>query len=155
MRIWIELPFLVAGVAWAWWARRRWQVRQLSWLIRHSRDTVGRARAVTVASGLVLAIAAVGILAVAIWAEEVHRLFWARIPLAVLVIGGYVPLATQLAPVRLRIGKLRRSPQQRMVELGARPAVADAIAAAGQPFAFVGSLIFLAALTVLAWHHVR
>lgn len=107
------------------------------------------------ASQLAAAVLAVVVLAVALWAEQADRLFWVRIPLALLVISVYVPFSTQLAPVRLRLGKLRRSPQQRMVELGARPAIAEAVARAGRPFAFVGSLIFLAAIMVVAWHHVR
>lgn len=155
MRVWIEVPLLLAGVAWAWWVRRRMQRRQLEWLIRRSGQRIARARVVTVTSQVVCAAAAVVTLAVALWAEQEHRLFWVRIPLALLVITLYVPFATQLAPARVRIGRIRRSPQDRMVELGARPYVAGAIAAAGRPFAFVGSLIFLAAVTVLAWHHVR
>lgn len=155
VRIWIEVPLLLLGVAWAWWVRRRMQRAQLVWLIQRSRQATGRARAVTMSSQALAAVAAVIVLAVAVWAEQVHRAFWVRIPFAVLVITVYVPFATQLAPVRVRIGKLRRSPQDRLVELGARPPVAEAIAGAGRPFAFVGSLIFLAAVTVLAWHHVR
>lgn len=155
MRIWIELPLLVAGVAWAWWVRRRMQQRQLRWLIRGAAQNTGRAGVLTMCSQLVAAVLALAVLAVALWAEQEHRAFWVRIPLALLVISVYVPFATQLAPVRIRLGKLRRSPEQRMVELGARPPVAEAIARAGRPFAFVGSLIFLASVTVLAWHHVR
>lgn len=155
VRIWIELPLLAAGVAWAWWVRRRLQRKQLVWLIRRSGESVARARAVTMTSQCATAVAAVLLLLVAGWAEQAHRLFWVRIPLAVLVITLYVPFATQLAPVRVRIGRLRRPPQDRLVELGARPPVAEAIAGAGRPFAFVGSLVFLAAVTVLAWHHVR
>ncbi len=155
MRIWIELPLLVVGVAWAWWVRRRLQQRQLLWLIRRAGDSAARARTITAGSQSVAAVLAILMLVVAIWAEQAHRAFWLRIPLALLVISVYVPISTQLAPVRVRLGKLRRSPQQRMVELGARPPIAEAIAAAGRPFAFVGSLIFLAAITVLAWHHVR
>jgi len=155
VRIWIEVPLLLLGVAWAWWVRRRMQRAQLTWLIQRSRQAVGRARAVTMSSQLAAAAVALVVLAVAVWAEQAHRLFWVRIPFAVLVITLYVPFATQLAPVRVRIGRLRRSPQDRLVELGARPPVAEAIAGAGRPFAFVGSLIFLAAVTVLAWHHVR
>jgi hypothetical protein len=149
------LPLLVASVAWAWWVRRRMQRQQLSWLIRSSRNTTRRARVVTVTAQAVAAVAAIGCLAVAIWAEQAHRLFWVRIPLALLVISVYVPFATQLAPVRMRLGKLRRSPEDRLMELGARPPVAEAIARAGRPFAFVGSLVLLASVTVLAWHHVR
>ena len=155
MRIWITLPLLVAGVAWAWWVRRRMQRQQLSWLIRHGKNVVGRARAVTIAAQAAALLVAIGCLVIAVWAEQAHRLFWVRIPLALLVISVYVPFATQLAPVRVRIGKLRRSPQDRLVELGARPPVAEAIARAGRPFAFIGSLVLLAAVTVLAWHHMR
>ncbi|MFC6705224.1 hypothetical protein [Flexivirga alba] len=155
MRIWIELPLLVIGVAWAWWVRRRLQQRQLQWLIRRAGESTARARNITAGSQLVAAVLAILMLAVAIWAEQAHRAFWVRIPLALLVISVYVPISTQLAPVRVRIGKLRRPPQQRMVELGARAPIAEAIAAAGRPFAFVGSLIFLAAIAVVAWHHVR
>ena len=155
MRIWIEAPLLLIGVAWAWWLRRRMQRGQLRWLLRRAGDSTARARAVTMSSQAGAALAAVVVLAVAVWAEQAHRLFWVRIPLAILVITLYVPFATQLAPVRLRVGRLRRPPQARMVQLGARPPIADAIADAGRPFAFVGSLIFLAAVTVLAWHHVR
>lgn len=155
VRIWIVVPLLVAGVAWAWWVRRRMQHAQLRWLIRGSGDGTAKARTLTAGSQVVAAVLAILVLAVAVWAEQVHRAFWVRIPLALLVISVYVPFATQLAPVRVRFGKLRRSPQQRMVELGARPPIAEAIARAGRPFAFVGSLIFLAAVTVIAWHHVR
>ncbi|GGB28714.1 hypothetical protein GCM10011492_18740 [Flexivirga endophytica] len=155
VRIWIEVPLLVAGVAWAWWVRRRMQQSQLQWLIRGAGDSTAKARTLTVSSQLAAVVLAVILLAVALWAEQAHRLFWVRIPLALLVISVYVPFATQLAPVRVRLGKLRRSPQQRMVELGARPPIAEAIARSGRPFAFVGSLIFLAAITVIAWHHVR
>lgn len=155
VRIWIELPLLIAGVTWAWWVRRRMQRAQLAWLIRRSGQSTSRARAVTMISQCLAAVAAVIALALAVWAEEDYRFFWVRIPLALLVISLYVPFSTQLAPVRFRLGKLRRSPQDRLVELGARPPIAEAIAGAGRPFAFVGSLIFLAAVTVLAWHHVR
>lgn len=155
VRIWIELPLLICGVAWAWWVRRRMQRAQLAWLIRRSDQRIARARLVTTVSQCVAAVVAVIVLVLAVWAEQADRLFWVRIPLALLVISLYVPFATQLAPVRVRIGKLRRSPQDRLVELGARPPVAEAIAGAGRPFAFVGSLIFLAAVTVVAWHHVR
>ncbi|WP_446665042.1 hypothetical protein [Flexivirga sp. B27] len=155
MRIWIMVPLLVAGIAWAWWVRRRMQQSQLHWLIDRARDSTAKARAFTVSTQTVAALVAVVVLVVALWAEQTHRAFWVRVPLALLVISVYVPFATQLAPVRFRLGKLRRSPQQRMVEMGARPPIAEAIARAGKPFAFVGSLIFLAAVTVLAWHHVR
>lgn len=149
------VPLLVAGVAWAWWLRRRMQQRQLQWLIRMSGDSTAKARALTAISQLVGAVLAILVLAVALWAEQAHRAFWVRIPLALLVISVYVPFSTQLAPVRVHLGKLRRTPQRRMVELGARPPLAEAIARAGRPFAFIGSLIFLAAISVLAWHHVR
>lgn len=149
------LPLLVAGVAWAWWVRRRMQQGQLRWLIRGAHDSTARARTITMGSQLVGAVLAIVVLIISVWAEQAHRLFWVRIPLALLVISVYVPFSTQLAPVRVRLGKLRRSPQQRLVELGARPPIADAIARAGRPFAFVGSLIFLAAIAVVAWHHVR
>jgi hypothetical protein len=155
VRIWIMLPLLAGGVAWAWWVRRRMQQDQLRWLVRTARESVVRAQTITVASQLTAAVLAIVVLVVAVWAEEAHRFFWVRIPLALLVISVYVPFSTQLAPVRLRLGRLRRSPQQRMVELGARPVIAEAIARAGRPFAFVGSLIFLGAITVVAWHHVR
>lgn len=155
VRIWIELPLLVAGVAWAWWVRRRMQQGQLRWLIRAAAQSTSRARTLTVSSQLIAAVLAIVLLVVALWAEQVYRAFWIRIPLALLVISVYVPFATQLAPVRFRLGTLRRSPEERMVELGARPPVAEAIGRAGRPFAFVGSLIFLASIAVLAWHHVR
>lgn len=155
MRIWIELPLLAMGVAWAWWVRRRLQRDQLVWLIRRSAGSVARARAVTRVSQCGAATAAVLVLAVAIWAEQAHRLFWVRIPLALLVITLYVPFATQLAPVRVRLGRLVRPPQQRLADLGASAPVARVIADAGRPFAFAGSLIFLASVTVLSWHHVR
>jgi hypothetical protein len=154
VRIWVELPLLVIGVAWAWWVRRRLQQRQLQWLIRRAGESAAKARIIIVSSQAAAAVLAILLLVIAIWAEQAHHAFWVRIPLALLVISIYVPISTQLAPVRVRLGKLRRSPEQRMVELGARPPIADAIAGAGRPFAFVGSLIFLASITVLAWHHV-
>lgn len=101
------------------------------------------------------AFVAVVVLAFSVWVEEAHRVFWLRMPLAVLVIAIYVPYAAVLAPVRVNVKNLRRTPQRRMVESGARPDVADAIARAGRPFALIGSLIFLAAVTVLVWHHLR
>ncbi|HWC24451.1 MAG TPA: hypothetical protein VG502_19325 [Flexivirga sp.] len=155
MRIWIMVPLLVIGVAWAWWVRHRLQQGQLRWLIRGAGESTARARTITVSSQVLAAVLAVVVLAVAVWAEQAHGFFWVRIPLALLVISVYVPFSTQLAPVRVRLGRLRRSPQQRLVELGARPPVAEAIAGAGRPFAFVGSLIFLAAVAVVAWHHIR
>lgn len=149
------VPLLVIGVAWAWWVRHRLQQGQLRWLIRGAGESTTRARTITVSSQVLAAVLAVVVLAVAVWAEQAHGFFWVRIPLALLVISVYVPFSTQLAPVRVRLGRLRRSPQQRLVELGARPPVAEAIARAGRPFAFVGSLIFLAAVAVVAWHHIR
>lgn len=147
-------PLLLVGVAWVWWERRHMQQGQLRWLIRGAGESTARARTITMASQLTAAMSAIVVLVVALWAEQAHGFFWVRIPLGLLVIAVYVPYSTQLAPVRVRLGGLRRSPQQRMVELGARPDVAEAIARAGRPFAFVGSLIFLAAITVVAWHHV-
>lgn len=149
------IALVAAGAAWAWWARRRMQKRQLAWLVRAAGPSARRGAIITAVSQSLAALVAVAVLAFSVWVEESHRVFWLRMPLAVLVIAIYVPYAAVLAPVRVNVKNLRRTPQRRMVESGARPDVADAIARAGQPFALIGSLIFLAAVTVLVWHHLR
>lgn len=152
---WLIVALVVLGVVGVWWERRRLQQRTLRRLVGLAAGDPRRARTTTFAVQGLAAVVAVLALAVALWAEQVHRAFWLRIPLALLVMAIYVPFAVQLAPVRVRLGRLRRTPQARLIDAGASEPVARAIARAGAPFALVGSLIFLAAVAVAAWHHVR
>lgn len=143
----------VAVLVWVWVARRRFQERHLTWLIGRSRGEASRARAVTVgaeSAALVLACAAltVGVLSEQLWAE-----FYVRIPAAILVLAVYVPYAAMLAPVRTA-ARLRRTPARRMVDLGAPKGVALQIARVGRPFAVAGTVVMLAAVYVLFWHHI-
>ena len=51
--------------------------------------------------------------------------------------------------------RLRRTVEQRMNDLGAPPDVAVAIARAGRPWSLVASVVMLATVLVVTWHHLR
>ncbi|WP_265445623.1 hypothetical protein [Flexivirga meconopsidis] len=155
MRATILIALVVAGACWVWWARRRTQERHLRRLVTTARGNARRGVAATVTSQSIAALAALAALAFGFWAEDAHRLFWVRIPLALAVIGLYVPFATALAQPSFNVKNLRRTPERRLVELGAPPEVARRIARVGKPFALLGSVIFLCSVTVLVWHHLR
>lgn len=142
---------LVLGLV--WWVRHRFQQRHLTWLVQRSRSDPRRAKTAVLAPEVGAFVLACVALAVAVLSEQVWGFFWVRIPLAILVLVLYVPYAAMLAPVRA-IPKLRRTPSQRMVDLGAPQEVADTIARIGRPFAVAGTLVMLAAVYVLFWHHV-
>ncbi len=153
----MKIPAVIAAFAivlgLVWWVRHRFQERHLLWLVQRSRGTPKRAQAVTLLPELAALVAACAALVVAVLSEQLWGLFWLRIPLAILVLLLYVPYAAMLAPVRA-IPKLRRTPSQRMVDQGASPQVAEAIARTGRPFAVTGTVLMLAAVYVLFWHHI-
>lgn len=153
----MKIPVVLASFALVlglvWWARLRFQRRHLAWLVNRANDDPRRARRVTLLPEVGALVAACATLAVAVVSEQVFGLFWVRIPLAILVLALYVPYAAMLAP-RRRVPKLRRTPMERMVDLGASEQVAAQIARAGKPFAITGTLVMLAAVYVLFWHHI-
>ncbi|NNG38858.1 hypothetical protein HJ588_06170 [Flexivirga sp. ID2601S] len=155
MRATVLIALVAAGVCWVWWARRRTQEGHLRRLVAAARGNPGRGVRATVLSQTVAAVLAIVVLGVGLWAEDAHRLFWVRIPLALAVIAFYVPFATALAQPSFNVKNLRRTPERRLVELGAPPEVARRIAAVGKPFAVLGSVIFLCSVMVLVWHHLR
>lgn len=153
----MKVPVVIASFALVlglvWWARHRFQRRHLAWLVSRAKDDPNRATTITLipeVAALVLACVALG---VAVLSEQLWGLFWVRIPLAVLVLVLYVPYAAMLAP-RRPVPKLRRTPVERMVDLGASPSVAGRIARAGRPFAVAGTVVMLAAVYVMFWHHI-
>ncbi|NYJ75955.1 hypothetical protein [Allobranchiibius huperziae] len=153
MKAALVIGCLAAVLLWVWLARRRFQERHLTWLVRRARGDITRARTVTVGAESAALILACGVLALGVLSEQLWAAFYVRIPAAVLVLALYVPYAAMLAPVRTA-ARLRRSPQQRMVDLGAPAQVADRIARVGRPYAVAGSVVMLAAVYVLFWHHI-
>lgn len=152
MRFWLVVVVLLAGGAVVWWVRRRTAMRYADWLLRRGAgDPVRAARAVLVSQSIAVA-AAVAALAVGVLSEQWNGWFWVRIPLCAAVIGLYVPLATALAPARFR---WQRSAASKLLERGASVGVAQAIAARARVFAAIGSVVFLAAVIALTWHHLR
>ncbi len=149
----ITVGVLALALAWVWWARRRYQQRHLSWLVRRSGTSTARARLVTVGTEVVALVLALAALAVAVVSEQEWAAYFLRLPLALLVLVGYVPYAAMLAPVRTA-RRVRRTPEERLIESGAPGDVARAVAAVGAPFAAVGTLVMLAAVYVLVWHHI-
>ncbi len=140
---------LVLGLV--WWARLRFQRRHLAWLVTRANGDPRKATRITLVPQICALLLACVTLAVAVVSEQVFGLFWVRIPLAILVLALYVPYAAMLAP-RRRVPKLRRTPVERMVDLGASEQVAAQIARAGKPFAIAGTLVMLTAVYVLFWH---
>lgn len=134
-----------------WWARLRFQRRHLAWLVARAKADPRRALRITLVPEIAALLAACAVLGAAVVGEQFFGLFWVRIPLAVLVLVLYVPYAAMLAP-RRRVPKLRRTPIERMVDLGASEQVAAQIARAGKPFAIAGTLVMLAAVYILFWH---
>lgn len=153
MRAWLVGVLLVLAVAYVLWARARLRQRLLESLVRAAAGDGARGRRAVVIRQVPALIGAVACVAAAAFAEQQWRAFWVRIPLCLLVIGAYAPFASALSPVWF--GRVRKGPRDRMTQVGAPPDVAASIAAAGRPFAMVGSLVTLAAVLVLAWHHTR
>jgi len=149
--MWLIPALVVIGVLWAWWAKRRMQERHLRMLIGRARGSASRARVVTIGTELTAAVVATAAVAGAFAAEAAHGWWWLRIPLALLVIVLYVPYTMTLAEVQVKL-KVRKPPEQRMLELGASSAVAQSIARAGRPFAYYGSLLLVAAVLAVLWH---
>lgn len=134
-----------------WWARRRFQRRHLSWLVARAKGDPRRAQRITLVPEIAALLAACVALGSAVVSQQLFGLFWIRVPLAVFVLVFYVPYASMLAP-RRKVPKLRRTPVERMVDLGATEHVAFEIARVGKPFAVAGTLAMLAAVYVLFWH---
>lgn len=152
MRFWLVPSLLLAAGAAVWWVRRRTAVGYLDWLVRRSQGDHRRgSRAVLLSQSAGLAVAIL-LLVVAVLSEQWQSWFWVRIPLCGVVIAGYVPLATALAPARFR---WQRSAAARLLERGATVPVAAAVAARGRIFAAVGSAVFLLAVLLLSWHHLH
>ena len=153
MKAVLVIGSVVAALLWVWVARRRFQERHLAWLIRRSRGDASRAASVTVVAESAALLLACAVLVLGVLSEQWWSQFYVRIPAAVLVLALYVPYTAMLAPVRTA-ARLRRSPTRRMVDLGAPEQVAVRIARVGQPFAVAGSVLMLAAVYVLFWHHI-
>ncbi|NHN55484.1 hypothetical protein G9U51_06775 [Calidifontibacter sp. DB0510] len=156
MRAWVLLAGFVLAAGWAVWAQRRMQRRVLAFLVRRTfGQPPGKGARLTHLVQGGAAVAAVAVLALAGWAEQVERWFWLRIPLALLVLLVYVPFAATLA--RIHLARVRRgsTPQARLQQMGATPGMAEAIARAGRPWAVVGSVVMIVAVLILAWHHLR
>lgn len=151
MRMWLVPALVVVAVVWAGWAKRRMQRRHLAALVHYAGGDPNRARRVTLLTGSVTAALATVAVAGAFVAEGVRGWWWLRMVLSLLVIVVYVPYTMTLAEVTVKL-KVRKSPQQRMLEMGAAPAVARQIAAVGRPFAYYGSLVMLAAVIAFLWH---
>lgn len=152
MRFWLVPLAALAGGALVWWVRRSAAVRYFDWLVRRSAGDARRAaRAVTFSQSATLLIAVL-LLVVAFVSEQRNGWFWVRIPLCALVIGVYVPMATALSPARFR---WQRSVAAKLLERGATVEVARAVADRGRVFAAIGSVVFLVAIIVLTWHHLR
>lgn len=152
MRFWLVPLALVLGAALVWWVRRQIAATYVEWLLRRAHGDLQRAWRAVVVTQVVALVAALVVLAVAVLAEQWNRWFWLRIPLCVLVIATYVPLAISLAPARFR---WQRSAAMRVLEHGASVPVADAIARAGRVFAPIGSVVFLVSALLLSWHHLH
>ncbi|MFC6715351.1 hypothetical protein [Branchiibius cervicis] len=152
MRFWLVPLALVLGAALVWWVRRRTAATYVEWLIRRAHGQPQRARRAVIVTQVAGLVAAILVLAVAVLAEQWNRWFWLRIPLCVLVIATYVPLAVSLAPARFR---WQRSAAMKALERGASVPVADAIARAGKVFAPMGSVVFLISVLLLSWHHLH
>lgn len=152
MRFWLVPLALALGVALVWWVRRRTATGYVDWLLKRAGEDPRRARRAVVLSQVTALVMALAVLAVAVLSEQWNRWFWLRIPLCVLVIASYVPLAVSLAPARFR---WQRSATMRVLERGASVPVADAIARTGRVFAPIGSAVFLVSVFVLSWHHLH
>lgn len=153
MRAWIFLVLLAAALAWMLWAQARMQHRVLSFLVHRAGRSPRRGATLThlVQGGAFLL--AVGALALAMGADVHWQAPWLRIPIGVVVLAAYVPFGATLGRTRLR--RLRRTVEQRMNDLGAPPDVAVAITRAGRPWSLVASVVMLAAVLVVTWHHLR
>lgn len=152
MRFWLVPLALALGAALVWWVRRRIAATYVEWLLRRANGNPQRGRRAVVVSQVAALIVALAVLAVAVYAEQWNRWFWLRIPLCVLVIATYVPLAISLAPARFR---WQRSAAMKVLERGASVPVADAIARTGRVFAPIGSVVFLVSALLLSWHHLH
>lgn len=153
VKAWIFLVLLAAALAWMVWAQARMQHRTLAFLVARAGGSARRGAAVThlVQGGaFVLAVLA---LVGAVALDERWNAAYLRIPVGLAVLLAYVPLAATLAPTRLR--RIRRTVTQRMNDLGAPPDVAAAIARAGRPWSLACSVVMLAAVLVVTWHHLR
>ncbi len=151
MRMWLVPALVVVAVLWAWWAKARMQRRHLAALVRASRGNARRAHAITLLTESIAALVAVVAIVAAFVAQSAYGWWWLRITLSALVIVLYVPYTMTLSEVRVKL-KVRRSPQQRMLEMGAPADVAQEIAQVGRPFAYFGSLMLLAAVIAFLWH---
>lgn len=152
MRFWLVPLALALGAALVWWVRRRTATVYVEWLIRRAAGDPQRARRAVIVTQVAALIGALAILALAVVAEQWNRWFWLRIPLCVLVIATYVPLAVSLAPARFR---WQRSAAMKVLERGASVPVAAAIARVGRVFAPIGSVVFLVSALLLSWHHLQ
>ena len=151
MKAWVVVALLLA-IGWAGWARRRVRDRQLARLVADAGTSPARGRRAVLRRHLPALAVAAAALACAVLAQHRH-LPWARVALCLVVLAGYPPYASALAPARMR--RSRRGPAERMTRLGAPPQVARAIAEAGRPFAWIGSLVLLAAVLILVWPAAR
>lgn len=153
MKAWIFLVLLAAALAWMLWAQARMQHRTLAFLVRRAGGKAGRGATVThVVQGGAFVVA-VALLALALVVDTQWHAPWLRIPLGLIVLAAYVPFGATLGRTRLR--RFRRTVEARMYELGAPPDVAVAIARAGRPWSLVASVVMLAAVLVVTWHHLR
>lgn len=153
MRAGLFVALLAVSLAWMLWAQARMQHRVLSFLVGRAGGSSSRGARVTHLVQAAAALIAVLVLAAAVLVELRWNAVYLRMPLAASVLLVYVPFAATLGRTKLR--KVRKTVEQRMNELGAPPDVTTAIAWAGRPWSLFGSLVMLAAVLILTWHHLR
>lgn len=151
MKVWLVLGLLVVSVVWMRWSQAQLQHHVLGFLARAAKGDARRGATVTTVVQALAFVLAVALLGLGSWFEVAQGMVWARVALVVPVLVVYVPFAGTLAKVRLK--KIRTPVEQRLEQQGAPPAVAAAIARAGRPWSLVGSMVMLAAVFLLAWHH--
>ncbi|WP_460467175.1 hypothetical protein [Calidifontibacter terrae] len=153
MKVWLVPVLLVTAIAWMLWAQSRLQRNVLEFLVARAGGSARRGAAWTHATQGGAAALAVLAIAAAITVELRGGLVPVRVVLMVAVLGAYVPFAATLGRTKLR--KLRTPVERRLMQAGAPSDVALAIARAGRPWSLVGSLLMLAAVLVLCWHHLK
>ncbi len=153
MKVWLVPLLLLTAVAWTLWAQARLQQRVLTFLAARAGGSARRGAVWTHAVQGGATFLTVLVIVAAVLVELRAGLTPVRVALMLLVLGAYVPLAATLGRTKLR--RLRTPVEQRLMQAGAPSDVAFAIARAGRPWSLVGSVVMLAAVLVLCWHHLK